>query len=60
MSTAALFRLYTADTPNGHNGAPFTVGNATDDGKGRTAINLGLRRIGPIAMPLPAAVLTRL
>ena len=26
-----------------HNGAPFTVGNATDDGKGHAAINLGLR-----------------
>lgn len=25
------------------NGAPFTVGNATDDGKGHTAVNLGLR-----------------
>jgi predicted porin len=28
---------------NGHNGAPFTVGNATDDGKGQRAFNLGLR-----------------
>jgi len=27
------------------NGAPFTVGNATDDGKGRSAINLGLRHL---------------
>jgi len=28
---------------NGKNGAPFTVGNATDDGKGTRAFNLGLR-----------------
>ena len=28
---------------NGKNGAPFTVGNATDDGKGNRAFNLGLR-----------------
>lgn len=28
---------------NGDNGAPFTVGNATDDGKGTRAFNLGLR-----------------
>lgn len=28
---------------DGHNGAPFTVGNATDDGKGLRAFNLGLR-----------------
>ncbi|MGW8394678.1 porin [Pseudoduganella sp. HUAS MS19] len=28
---------------NGRNGAPFTVGNATDDGKGNRAFNLGLR-----------------
>jgi len=28
---------------NGENGAPFTVGNATDDGKGKRAFNLGLR-----------------
>ena len=27
------------------NGAAFTVGNATDDGKGRSAINLGLRHV---------------
>jgi predicted porin len=27
------------------NGATFTVGNATDDGKGRRAINLGLRHL---------------
>jgi len=30
---------------NSRNGAPFTVGNATDDGKGHTAINLGLRHL---------------
>ena len=38
--------LYTAfGHITSHNGAPFTVGNATDDGKGRTAINLGLRHL---------------
>ena len=30
---------------NNRNGAPFTVGNATDDGKGHTAFNLGLRHV---------------
>jgi predicted porin len=30
---------------NNRNGAPFTVGNATDDGKGHTAFNLGLRHL---------------
>jgi predicted porin len=30
---------------NNRNGAPFTVGNATDDGKGNSAINLGLRHL---------------
>lgn len=38
--------LYTAfGHINSHNGAPFTVGNATDDGKGHTAFNLGLRHL---------------
>ena len=30
---------------NSRNGAPFTVGNATDDGKGHGAFNLGLRHL---------------
>ncbi|MTW11779.1 porin [Pseudoduganella eburnea] len=38
--------LYTAFARiNGRNGAPFTVGNATDDGKGHSAFNLGLRHL---------------
>jgi predicted porin len=30
---------------NNSNGATFTIGNATDDGKGRSAVNLGLRHL---------------
>ncbi len=30
---------------NNRNGAPFTVGNATDDGTGHSAVNLGLRHL---------------